>query len=72
MSARLSVSSAIVLPSAVTNSTSVEREQRNRSALGGHKLDLEGRAITVTVHHCPYVALFQTVFVNIMPKDDCI
>jgi hypothetical protein len=53
-----------------SNVRSVEREQRNRPAFSGHKLDLKGRAISVAVHHCPYAALFQAVFVNVMRKDD--
>lgn len=55
-----------------SNVRSVEREQRKRPAFSGHKLDFESLAIIVTVHHCPYVALFQAVFVNVMRKDDCI
>jgi hypothetical protein len=55
-----------------SNVLSVEREQGNRPALSSHKLDLEGRAIAVTVHHCPYVTLFQTILANVMRKDDCI
>ena len=49
-----------------------EREQRNRPAFSGHKLDLEGRAITGAVHHCSYIALFQAIFINVMRKSDCI
>jgi hypothetical protein len=48
----------------------VECEQRNCPAFSGHKLDLEGRAITIAVHQRPYVALFQAIFVNVMRKDD--
>lgn len=53
-----------------SNVRPVEREQHNRPAFSGHKLDLEGRTIFVAVHHCPYIALFQAIFINVIRQND--
>ncbi len=53
-----------------SNVRPVEREQRNRPAFSGHKLDLESRAISIAVHHGPYIALFQAIFINVMRQND--
>jgi hypothetical protein len=48
----------------------VEHEQRNRPAFSSYKLNFEGRAISVAMDHCPYVTLFQAIFVNVMRQND--
>ena len=47
-----------------------ECQQCNRSAFSGYKLDFECLAITVAVHHCPYIALFQAMLFDIVFKND--
>jgi len=49
-----------------SNVCPVEREQRDRSSFGSHKLDLEGRTIFIAMYHCPYITLYQPILVNVM------